>query len=70
IVYSNDDEAKEYLQYIDFLKTGGLLTGTPEVLDVEDLQAVSGLKALRVSIQLEEVHPESDAKKKKAAIDK
>ncbi|MBD0285509.1 MAG: hypothetical protein ICV79_08810, partial [Flavisolibacter sp.] len=67
IVYSNDDEAKEYLQYIDFLKTGGLLTGTPEVLDVEDLQAVSGLKALRVSIQLEEVHPESDAKKKKAA---
>jgi hypothetical protein len=55
IVYSHDDEAKEYQQYIDYLKTQNLLTGPTETLEVEELQSVSGLKALRVPVQLEEV---------------
>lgn len=55
IVYSHDDEAKEYEQYIEYLKTQGLLTGPTEVLEVEELQSVSGLKALRVPVQVEEV---------------
>ena len=54
IVYSSDEEAREYLQYIDYLKAQDLLTGETEMLDVEELQSVSGLKALRLHINMEE----------------
>jgi hypothetical protein len=64
IVYSHDDEAKEYLQYIDYLKTQELVTGVVEVWEVEELQSISGLKALRVPIQLDDVQNEADQKKK------
>lgn len=53
IVYANDSEAKEYMQYINFLKKQALLEGEVEWLELEDLQGVSGLKALRVPVQLE-----------------
>lgn len=64
IVYSHDDEAKEYMQYIDYLKTQELVTGIVEVWEVEELQSISGLKALRVPIQLDDVQNETDQKKK------
>jgi hypothetical protein len=65
IVYSHDEEAKEYQQYIDYLKTQNLVTGAVEMLEVEELQSVSGLKALRVPVQLEEAR--SDQEPKRAA---
>jgi hypothetical protein len=54
IVYSQPQEAKEYLQYIEFLQNQGLLTGEVEKFDLEELQGVSGLKGLRVAIKFEE----------------
>ncbi|HEK22274.1 MULTISPECIES: GAF domain-containing protein [unclassified Mucilaginibacter] len=50
IVYSNHDEEEEYLQYLHFLQQKQLLENDIEMLEVEDLQGVSGLKALRVGI--------------------
>ena len=50
IVYSKAEEAKEYKKYIKILQAEGILDTTVEYLEVEDLQAVSGLKALRVGV--------------------
>jgi hypothetical protein len=52
IVFSQPDEAAEYLKYIEFLTDQGLLKGEVERLDLEELQGVSGLKALRVAVNL------------------
>ncbi|CAM1361326.1 conserved hypothetical protein [Tenacibaculum litopenaei] len=49
IVYSQDKDAFEYKKYIKFLQAKNLL-GTLEELELEDLQGVSGLKALRVEV--------------------
>ncbi|KAA3436467.1 GAF domain-containing protein [Rufibacter hautae] len=51
IVYSQAREANEYLEYIEYLQNKGVLTEEVEQLEVEDLQGVSGLKALRVQIK-------------------
>ena len=53
MVYSNPKEAQEYQEYILFLQSKNLLLPGLEHLDLEELQGVSGLKALRVSINLE-----------------
>ena len=50
IVYSNKDEEREYLAYIAFLQSKNLLDKDIEMLDVEDLQGITGLKALRVPV--------------------
>ena len=49
IVYSQDKDAREYIKYINYLQSKNLL-GKVETLDIEDLQGVSGLKALRVEV--------------------
>jgi hypothetical protein len=49
IVYSQDNDAKEYLKYIKYLQSKKLL-GNVEKLEIEDLQGVSGLKAIRVEV--------------------
>jgi hypothetical protein len=54
IVYSQSKEANEYAEYIEFLQKQGLFTGETERYDLEELQGVSGLKALRVSVALDE----------------
>ncbi|HVE61954.1 MAG TPA: hypothetical protein VNA26_09045 [Chitinophagaceae bacterium] len=68
IVYSGGEDAKEYLQHIEYLKSQNLLTGTTEIFELEELQAVSGLKALRVSVQLEHLQKESDPNKSKVKM--
>jgi hypothetical protein len=50
IVYSKSEEEVEYGRYIRILQAAGILAHKIEYLDVEDLQAVSGLKALRVGV--------------------
>jgi hypothetical protein len=52
MVYSNPKEAQEYEEYIMFLQSKNLLKPGLEYLDLEELQGVSGLKALRVDINL------------------
>jgi predicted metal-dependent HD superfamily phosphohydrolase len=51
IVYSNSKEEKEYTKYIKYLQYKDLLEAEIEKLEVEDLQGVSGLKALRVKVK-------------------
>ena len=68
IVYSGDEDAKEYLQYIESLKSQNILTGTAEVFELDELQAVSGLKAIRVSVQLEHLQNEIDQNESKAKM--
>ena len=49
IVYSQDADVPEYLNYIEFLQSENKL-GKVEMLELEDLQGISGLKAIRVEV--------------------
>lgn len=51
IVYSNDRDADEYMRYIEFLQAKKYLAKEVEKVVLEDLQGVSGLKALRVTVR-------------------
>ncbi|KYP15717.1 MAG: hypothetical protein A1D16_19340 [Flavihumibacter sp. CACIAM 22H1] len=53
IVFSQSKEAAEYLDYIEFLQNQRLLLHDLEQLELEELQGVVGLKALRVSINMD-----------------
>ncbi|PYM69788.1 MAG: hypothetical protein DME10_22545 [Candidatus Rokuibacteriota bacterium] len=53
IVYSQEAEAAEYRDYIAYLQSLGSLERDVEPLDLEELQGVSGLRALRVTVSLE-----------------
>jgi hypothetical protein len=53
IIYSLEKEATEYLRYIDFLRANGELKEEIEQLELKDLPGVSGLKALRVEVNLQ-----------------
>jgi len=55
IVYSQAKEANEYLEYIEFLQNQKLLKAGVEKFDLEELQGVSGLKALRVDVNFDDV---------------
>jgi hypothetical protein len=50
IIYFNDREAAEYEGYISYLQEKEMLNGEIERLQLEDLQGVSGLMALRVGV--------------------
>ncbi len=52
IVYSQRKEYEEYLKYIDFLKMKGYLINEVEELELESLQGVNGLHAIRVEVNL------------------
>ena len=53
LVYSNQKDAQEYEEYIHFLQSKNLLRPGIENLDLEDMQGLKGMKALRVDIVLE-----------------
>ena len=53
IVYTIESEAKEYEQYIEFLQHENLLKGEIERYELEELQGVTGLKALRIGINFD-----------------
>lgn len=50
IVYTQKKEEVEYRRYIQFLQHKNMLGNVIESFDVEDLQGVTGLKALRVEV--------------------
>ncbi|OYQ38262.1 GAF domain-containing protein [Flavobacterium cyanobacteriorum] len=50
IVYSQKQEEEEYRRYIRFLQHKNMLGNVIESFEVEDLQGVTGLKALRVGV--------------------
>lgn len=50
IVYSQSSDEREYLRYIKYLQTKKYLGDDVEILELEDVQGVIGLKAIRVNI--------------------
>lgn len=59
IVYSQKEDEREYLHYVKFLQSKNYLGDQIEILELEDLQAVTGLKAIRVNVLY---HKEEDDK--------
>ncbi len=52
LVYSDTEEADEFLLYIDEARKKNLVQGKTEFHDLEELQGVTGLKALRLTVNL------------------
>ncbi len=52
IIYSQHEELLEYQKYLDYLRSINYLTNKFESFELEDMQGVYGLKALRVEINL------------------
>tara|TARA_R110002072_G_scaffold123615_4_gene258948 strand:- start:1666 stop:4038 length:2373 start_codon:yes stop_codon:yes gene_type:complete len=50
IVYSQKLDEVEYLSYVKFLQSKHYLDNDIEIVELQDLQAVTGLKAIRVSV--------------------
>jgi hypothetical protein len=50
IVYSQKQDEIEYLRYIKFLQSKKYLDDDVEIVELQDLQAVTGLRAIRVSV--------------------
>ncbi len=59
IVYSQKQDEVEYLRYIKFLQSKHYLDTDVEIVELQDLQAVTGLKAIRVSVLY---HTDKDGK--------
>jgi hypothetical protein len=55
IVYFSQKEAEEQMGYIRYLQEQHMLNNDLEELELEDLQGVIGLKALRVGVMLDEM---------------
>lgn len=53
IIYTQTAEASEYRQYIEYLQVNGYLKKELEEMELEDLQGVYGLKALRVAVDFD-----------------
>ncbi|MEO1261932.1 MAG: hypothetical protein AAFZ15_24225 [Bacteroidota bacterium] len=51
IVYAREEDREEYLYYLTYLKRKGLIEREIEDLDLDKLQGVQGLKALRVTVK-------------------
>ena len=61
IVYSQKEDEEEYLTYIRFLQFRKQLDNDVEIVELEDLQGVTGLKAIRIGV----LYSENEEKNKK-----
>lgn len=52
LVYYDAREIKEYMSYISYLQSKDILLDDMEELELEELQGVSGLKAIRIGVKL------------------
>jgi hypothetical protein len=57
IIYTQAREAAEYLEYLEYLQARGDLLPGVEDLELEALQGVEGLRALRVTVNVEQPEP-------------
>ena len=53
LVYNYAREAEEYRKYIHFLQNKNILLPEIEMLELEELQGISGLKAMRVTVNMD-----------------
>ena len=61
IIYTNEQDANEYRKYIEFMEAKEyLIKGSLEQLELEDLQGITGLKALRVEVNYTSKRDEAD----------
>jgi len=51
LVYLNRKDRNEYLEFFDYLRSEGYLTEEVEDLELDSLQGVEGLRALRVTVR-------------------
>ncbi|RYZ22513.1 MAG: hypothetical protein EOO16_08810 [Chitinophagaceae bacterium] len=65
IVYAQQKELQEYLGYVDYLRAEGLIDGEPEYHELEELQGISGLRAIRLKVHLNE-EPQPAARREKS----
>jgi len=52
IIYTQPDELREYQKYIEYLQSRGYVKGEIETFELDDVQGVSGLKAMRVGVNI------------------
>jgi hypothetical protein len=60
IAYTQRPEAAEYREYLDYLASRGAVQGAVEDVELEPLQGVEGLRALRVAVNLDGPGPEAE----------
>jgi len=60
IIYSHNSDEEEYLKYVKYLQTRNYLGDQIELLELEDVQGVIGLRALRVNIIYQKNVPASE----------
>jgi len=60
IIYSHNSDEEEYLEYVKYLQTRNYLGDQVELLELEDVQGVIGLRALRVNIIYKKNEPASE----------
>ena len=60
IIFSKFEEELDYMKYINLLQDKGILAPKIEEFEVEDLQGVSGLKAIRVAVLHNQTEPIED----------
>ena len=63
VVYTQPDEAGEYIKIFESLQQEGLLKSDMQEFELEELQGVSSLKALRIGINLDEKQDKTASKK-------
>jgi hypothetical protein len=66
IIYSQTEEKEEYMRYIRILQDEGILADDVEHFEVEELQGVAGLKAIRVGL----IHDQNLLAHRAASYDK
>jgi len=59
IVYSQSKDVAEYMKHIKYLQSKNYLLETIEDLELEDLQGIAGLKALRVHVNYSKIQKSS-----------
>ncbi len=52
VVYSQQKELNEYLEYVEYLQNENMIIGEVEHLELEELQGISGLRAIRLQVNL------------------
>ncbi len=62
LVYFNPKDVQEYLSHIHYLQDQHILMPEIEYLELEELQGVNGLRAIRVSVVLEETSSNGTAR--------
>ena len=60
IIYSQEEDAIEYKKYLAFLNSKGYVESNVENYELENLQGISGLRALRVEVKYKNTNREEE----------